>query len=1448
MLEAAQAPAPDPPRPAVASCCKCVGKGLETAVAKRHTRFEIEACSADGVRCGQGGESFVVSVKGPAFVRARVQDKEDGTYVVEYRAPSSGPFVISVLLHGAPLPGSPFRLAVVMPRPDASQCIVRGDSLRQVAAREAASFEVGFVDALGQSTHAEELDVYVTLPTEGDDAGLAWEEQLAGTAAEQTARQWAREWALRRLATKLDQPVELIEQQVRQQVRQQAEAKAVEEAEPLGMATAAEEAEPLGMAAAAVVTEVAEEPETVGSEAVVASHTAEQAEAAGNVPAAAARSGGPPALPSYDVFAERVTTVRMMVRMGVEKDSAQTGTIPVGGKLLVLETRRNAEDGLRAFVLVQAAEDMRPTSPRGGYSPRSRSQSSHRLHGASLHRQLSVQPVAPPERWVTHGEWSTAVDTIDEASSVQEAPRRVPRLGLQEHSASIRKERSILQGIAADVDVQLRAATDPAALVEALDALTDEVLSATHGWINAERAGVELLARPHERVDVGLLRQHGTLWERRKATDKVMAKLQSSASGEGRDMVGMSTQAKAELKAGPTMEHELNSDRSGIGFAFGGVEPGTLHARGQVVKFHTVRFSIGLARKYWLHIGLRGQSLRLPGSPFLLEVTPGVAHARSSPLPLDTSTPVAGVVAAVGGLSCSMIVALCDRVGNRCTSGGAQLESHVQPATSAAAGGKRQDNSQTVLSKCIDLNDGTYRVEWQGQGAGTYNASLMISSVHLVGSPFTLTLQAGPPDVDNIVVSGEGLVSALAGKPALICLFCKDSFDNVATHMEGMSFGLQLLPKDRRDSDKLTVDSMAFESSFIQQEFEIRYAAREAGDFALHLWTDSGSSRRFLPGSPFAVRVSGVSASAAGSHLDGIEEYSGQEEGVATLTAGERLQLRLSLRDEFGNASSAEEGALVGYVTSPDGNRTELLMKPLRELGAVEITYNELTRNGVHVLNVEIHGQHVMASPLRINVLASTPVASKSRLTPPEEPPMVHSQCVLRLEAVDKYGNRVDRGGATIAARVVGTGVSTVTVHDAKDGSYSLTFSGAVPGECKVVVRLDNNEMAPLTVSFVKEEVPEGEGANIAKEREKEFAQTGDYTMVQTYAKLQAAQELSPSELLDAAVVRQKVEGLVRLGETKWRFRVVDEGETPRGAALEILTQADEVLKRHMVAVSGDSGGGNGGGKGDRGGSDGGKDEAELRLQWATEQSEIWMGLALTRLIFNGDKRSEDGTIKKLLNKALALRKEAELLMPLAETHNALGSLKQKQQHYREAEEQYTASLELRARLAVADGDEVAEKAKQQSVAQSLVSLGNLYAEMAESAPKKTEDPNESRHSLLEKALDRLSAARDAYVRGFAEMHPKLAAPWEAIGKVSLTLGKLVGARDAVEKAIGIREHFLPIDPASGVRPFNKDLDAAHKLLEKIEAREAKERAKEEEEQQSHRGHSVTPSRFSSAS
>ena len=124
----------------------------------------------------------------------------------------------------------------------------------------------------------------------------------------------------------------------------------------------------------------------------------------------------------------------------------------------------------------------------------------------------------------------------------------------------------------------------------------------------------------------------------------------------------------------------------------------------------------------------------------------------------------------------------------------------------------------------------------------------------------------------------------------------------------------------------------------------------------------------------------------------------------------------------------------------------------------------------------------------------------------------------------------------------------------------------------------------------------------------------------------------------------------------------------------------------------------------------------------------------------------------------------------MGDTLNGLGSLKQKQKAYHDAEKIFRRSLEIRERLP--EGEDHG-KAKEQTIAQSLVSLGNLFIEMGDafsagngngkSAAGRGVEEQQVQYS---KALEMLERAKEAYVKGFAEGHPKVAWALEGMGKV----------------------------------------------------------------------------------
>ena len=187
---------------------------------------------------------------------------------------------------------------------------------------------------------------------------------------------------------------------------------------------------------------------------------------------------------------------------------------------------------------------------------------------------------------------------------------------------------------------------------------------------------------------------------------------------------------------------------------------------------------------YLLHVRLRKQAASRPGSPFLLKVHPGPAFAAQTKLPTE-------IRGEVGGL-CSIVVLTGDRIGNRCVKGGAaivsycgdmepkkdkglvqnvQAEKKSTPPPDASVKGSEgtkgvnpvevlrvpEGTSQPVAT-VIDVQDGSYKLVFNGTRTGLYITTVKIAGLQVVNSPTKVYLSPSPrPDLKRCVLHGDGL-------------------------------------------------------------------------------------------------------------------------------------------------------------------------------------------------------------------------------------------------------------------------------------------------------------------------------------------------------------------------------------------------------------------------------------------------------------------------------------------------------------------------------------------------------------------------------------------------------------------------------------------------------------------------------------------------------------------
>lgn len=286
--------------------------------------------------------------------------------------------------------------------------------------------------------------------------------------------------------------------------------------------------------------------------------------------------------------------------------------------------------------------------------------------------------------------------------------------------------------------------------------------------------------------------QHEQQWTRRSAIDSDRER--EKAKQRDSTLVDKAKKPKLQIphdhhysaSMSPRMAYwdDVAYDPKRIGFAYGGVYPGRLHAKGQLKETHEVNFSIASCGDYHLYINLRqphtpwaaapgssprggGDDWTIPGSPFLLRVVPGKAYPLTTVIPSD-KIPFRGETdpkapSGAERYAFEYVLHARDKMGNPCDSGGANVTAGYFDTASESAssvssrGGTALDVSDSSKSEVekptgetspgapaedarrnatvIDQKNGTYKLRWVAPAPGIYDFFVKIDGLHVLGSP-----------------------------------------------------------------------------------------------------------------------------------------------------------------------------------------------------------------------------------------------------------------------------------------------------------------------------------------------------------------------------------------------------------------------------------------------------------------------------------------------------------------------------------------------------------------------------------------------------------------------------------------------------------------------------------------------------------------------------------------
>jgi len=159
-------------RIAVPERCRAYGPGLERGETYIQTEFTIEAINANMRRVNHGGDPFEVVIKSPkaVVVPHRMQDNNDGTYLVQYTPTDIGKHYIGITLHNKHIANSPYQVPVTRSGVDASKCRAYGPGLEGGTAGDKTHFFIEACNRLGERLKegGDKFDVRIKGPYDVD--------------------------------------------------------------------------------------------------------------------------------------------------------------------------------------------------------------------------------------------------------------------------------------------------------------------------------------------------------------------------------------------------------------------------------------------------------------------------------------------------------------------------------------------------------------------------------------------------------------------------------------------------------------------------------------------------------------------------------------------------------------------------------------------------------------------------------------------------------------------------------------------------------------------------------------------------------------------------------------------------------------------------------------------------------------------------------------------------------------------------------------------------------------------------------------------------------------------------------------------------------------------------------------------------------------------------------
>ena len=323
---------------------------------------------------------------------------------------------------------------------------------------------------------------------------------------------------------------------------------------------------------------------------------------------------------------------------------------------------------------------------------------------------------------------------------------------------------------------------------------------------------------------------------------------------------------------------------------------------------------------YRLDVTLGGRPVG--DSPYRLSVFP----APTSPAHCAASG--AGLLEAIAGESSSFVIVPRDSFGNarplersdRFTVALARRGASGEASPSATATSFSSGGLKWQPAVVTDLQNGTYGAEYVVKRAGAYLIEVKLGGVHVMGSPFQVSVLAGKTSARASTAQGAGLRTSVAGTPSSFEVIARDDFGNLRS-VCGDDFEVTL-------SGPETLKGGSHVHGIVSENgngtYVVEYAVTSAGLYYIAV-TLSG---RHISGSPFSMQT--MPAAARSSHSLAFGS------GLSRAVAGRLNEFSILAKDTYGNAEHASAGGnfsvVLTYSSRQDGVGSS--SSPSKQVGA----------------------------------------------------------------------------------------------------------------------------------------------------------------------------------------------------------------------------------------------------------------------------------------------------------------------------------------------------------------------------------------------------------------------------------------------------------------------------------------------------------------------------------